>query len=113
MIGTFGDHLPTPAAQESLVATLAWLAERSNVDTSAGATTTFESRGSNRWPRGAAVTTPTIAGHRDMTYTECPGDALYAVVHDELQARVEAHRQAWDHPADGLSPAIRLGIVEE
>ena len=43
MVGDFSDHLPTEAAQQSLVATLAWLAERSAVDTSPGATTSFVS----------------------------------------------------------------------
>ena len=112
MIGTFSDHLPTPAAQASLVATLAWLAERSDLDTTPGAVVSFTSRGSNRWPKGAEVTTPTIAGHRDMTYTECPGDALYDLVRGDLTARVDAHRQAWTASNDGLSPAIRLGVPD-
>lgn len=112
LIGTFGDRLPTPAAQASLVATLAWLAERSGLDTSPGATATFTSRGSNRWRAGVEVTTPTIAGHRDMTYTACPGDALYDLVRGDLAARVDAHRRAWHAAADGLSPAIRLGVPD-
>jgi hypothetical protein len=110
LIGNFGDHLPTPAAEASLVATLAWLAERSGLDTSPGATATFTSRGSNRWRAGVEVTTPTISGHRDMTFTACPGDALYDLVRGDLTAHVDARRRAWQTPADGLSPAIRLGI---
>ena len=51
-----------------------WLGGHSALDTSPGATTTFVSRGSQRWAAGRAVTTPTIAGHRDMTFTGCPGD---------------------------------------
>ncbi len=113
MIGTFSDHLPTEAAQASLVATLAWLAERSSIDTSPGAQTSFVSRGSNRWKAGTAVSTSTIAGHRDMTYTECPGDALYALVHGDLMARVHAHRASWHDASNGLTPAIRLGTQQE
>lgn len=113
MVGTFDDHLPTAAAQESLVATLAWLAERSGIDTSPGATTSFVSRGSDRWRRGVPVTTATIAGHRDMTYTACPGDALYGLVHGDLTARVHAHRATWHDTTQGPAPAIRLGIPEE
>jgi hypothetical protein len=78
-----GDHStepPTPEAAASMVALLAWLGERYQVDTSPGATTTFTSRGSNRWPAGTSVTATTISGHRDMSQTACPGDAGYALV---------------------------------
>ena len=41
------------------------LAGRSGIALGDGATATFTSRGSNRHPAGAQVTTPTIAGHRE------------------------------------------------
>src|SRR5688500_18291358 len=52
--------------------------------------TTFVSRGSNRWPAGASVTTSTIAGHRDMSMTTCPGDAAYPLVKEAFPAEVTA-----------------------
>ncbi len=33
-----------------------------------------------KFKAGAAVTLPVIAGHRDANYTECPGDAFYALL---------------------------------
>lgn len=78
-----GDHRtepPTAAALDSLTRLLAALAARYAIETSAGATTSFVSRGSNKWPKGRTVTTATIAGHRDMSLTECPGDACYALL---------------------------------
>lgn len=78
-----GDHTqepPTPAAQEAMVGLLALLAGRYDIDPRPGAQASFVSRGSNRWPQGHPVTTPTIAGHRDMSLTTCPGDAAYAMV---------------------------------
>jgi hypothetical protein len=84
--------LPTAAAMTSLTRTLAFLADRYGLDTRPGATATFVSRGSQRWRRGVSVTTPTISGHRDMSYTSCPGDAFYPVVHTQLQAMVQAER---------------------
>jgi len=80
MIGNFTDHAPTPAAQESLARTLLFLADRYDIDTDPTATTTFASRGSNKFPSGAVVTTSTISGHRDVTYTACPGDTSYALL---------------------------------
>jgi hypothetical protein len=78
-----GDHSsepPSDAAVTSMREVLAMLGERHRLDLGHGATTSFVSRGSNRWPAGVEVTTSTIAGHRDMSRTACPGDAAYALV---------------------------------
>ncbi len=114
LIGDFTTVRPTPDARAALVRLLAWLAQRYGVDTAPGATVSFVSRGSNRWPAGTSVTTPTICGHRDMTYTECPGDAFYPDVRDKLPADVHAYRLAHPLPAvpadpTGLVPADREG----
>ncbi len=39
------------------------------------------------------VTTTTIAGHRDMSFTGCPGDMLYPIVRNQLPAAVTQERQ--------------------
>ncbi len=88
-----GDHqteAPTAAAQTSMVALLAWLAGRYGIDPSPGATTTFTSRGSQKWPAGTTVTTTTIAGHREMSNTVCPGDAAFVLVRDRFPTQVQA-----------------------
>ncbi len=88
-----GDHRsapPSPEAQASMVSLLAWLAERYGIDPRPGATASFVSRGSNRWPAGTSVTTATIAGHRDMSRTACPGDAAYHLVREDFPGRVAA-----------------------
>ncbi len=108
LIGEFTSVAPTAAAQASLVKVLAWLADRWDIDVSAGATTTFTSRGSQKWKAGTVVTTPTIAGHRDMSYTACPGDQLYALIPD-LRTRVIAQLDAW---SGAMRPARRLGPVQ-
>ena len=92
-IGDFTSSAPTPEARSSMVALLAMLADRYGVDTSPGATVSFTSRGSNRWPAGAEITTSTIAGHRDMSMTACPGDVLYDDVVNRFPADVTALRQ--------------------
>ncbi|MGH2689561.1 MAG: peptidoglycan recognition protein family protein, partial [Actinomycetota bacterium] len=90
-----GDHrqvAATEAAQAGMIALLGWLADRYRVATDPGSTTTFTSRGSNRWRAGTLVTAPTIAGHRDMSRTTCPGEAAYALVRDVFPAAVTAWR---------------------
>ncbi len=94
LIGDFTSVMPSPEALDSLTRTLAWLADRSALDTAPGAFTSFVSRGSNRWSSGTEVVAATISGHRDMSSTACPGDTFYPVVHDQLQATVHAFRAA-------------------
>lgn len=88
LIGDFTDELPTEAAQQSLVDTLAWLADRYEIDVGPGTTISFLSRGSNRWPEGTKVVTSPIAGHRDMSLTSCPGDAFYPRLEEVIAPRV-------------------------
>lgn len=86
-----GDHTvepPTPEAINAMTHLLAWLGEREDIDTSPGATTTFVSRGSNLWAPGEQVTATTIAGHREMSSTACPGDAAFTLVKNEFPQQV-------------------------
>lgn len=80
-----GDHQaadPTPAAWAAMGRLLGALARRHRIPLAAGATATFVSRGSNLHPAGTTVTTPTIAGHRTMSRTACPGDRVVARLAD-------------------------------
>ena len=88
-----GDHqevAPTEAAQASMVALLAWLAGRYDIDPSPGSTVEFVSRGSNLHPEGELVVTPTITGHRTMSRTTCPGDRAFDLVKNSFPDRVTA-----------------------
>jgi hypothetical protein len=104
LLGDFTTEMPTLAALASLHATLAWLADRYALDTTPGATTTFVSRGSNRWPKGKPVVASVISGHRDMSQTACPGDAFYPYVRDRLPAAVDLARRG-SFPAPTVVPA--------
>lgn len=102
-----GDHTaaaPSDAAVSTMTALLAWLADRSGIDTRPGAVTQFTSRGSNRHPEGTLVETPTITGHRTMSQTACPGEAAFALVRDRLPADVTARRS-------GASPTTSTAPV--
>ncbi len=116
LLGDFQVAPPTPAALDALVRVLAWLARRDGIDVAPGATATFRSRGSDRWRAGTTVTTPTIAGHRDMTYTACPGAAMYALL-PAVREQVALTVARWAAPPapgpDGLRPAQRIGRVAD
>ena len=114
LVGDFTLADPTPAMIDSLVRVLAWLGTRYGIDTYPDATTSFISRGSNRHKAGAMVTTSTIAGHRDMSFTECPGDHVYRLITSGLRDRVNAQRFAWmgAPPKNGVYHAKRLGRVD-
>lgn len=93
-LGCFiGDHqaqAPTDAARLGMISLLAALAGTYGIETAPGSMTTFVSRGSNRWPAGESVTTTTIAGHRDMSQTACPGDFAYDLVRTVFPTEVTA-----------------------
>lgn len=90
LIGDFRREPPTEAAQDTLVALLAHLADTYGVPVGSDASSSFVSRGSNRWPEGSTIHTPTITGHRDMSQTTCPGDHADAIVRGDLPGRVAA-----------------------
>jgi hypothetical protein len=106
LLGDFADTPPTQPALDALIKVLAWLSGRYAIDIAAGAAATFASRGSQRWTAGTTITTPTIAGHRDMSYTECPGSALYDLL-PIIRLQAIDQRNAW---RTTLKPARRLGV---
>lgn len=89
LIGNHGEAPVSDEAKAGLVQLLTWLGHRHGLDTTAGASTTFTSRGSNRWPAGTEVTTATISGHRDMSQTTCPGDFAYNLLADDIPNQVQ------------------------
>ena len=91
-IGDYSAAPPPQVSIDSMLRVLAWLADRYDIDTQPGSSVEFTSRGSNRWKEGTTVVTPTICGHRDMSMTECPGDATYPLVTDEFPNLVSALR---------------------
>ncbi len=103
-IGNLSETDPTQAATDSMVELLAWLAVQRNIDIQPGATVSFTSRGSNKWPQGTEITTPTIAGHRDMSQTSCPGDRGYAFVTGRLPELVLAMVNGVEPPPASDNP---------
>jgi len=106
LLGNHVDVAPTVAAQTSLTRTLAWMAGRFSLNTYADASTTFVSRGSNKFPAGQTITTPIISAHRDVTFTACPGDAAVALLPDWRRRVHTTLAATWE--TDGLQRADRV-----
>jgi hypothetical protein len=75
LIGTFGSASPPTVATSALRRLLAWKLDVHHVDPMA--TIRVTSGGSSRYAAGQTISLPTIAGHRQVSNTECPGNALY------------------------------------
>ncbi|HEV2005223.1 MAG TPA: N-acetylmuramoyl-L-alanine amidase [Candidatus Limnocylindrales bacterium] len=86
MLGTFDSQLPTVAARTSLEKLIAWIAERHSLNPTASHLYTNPVQGTSKW-------LPTIAGHRDVNQTDCPGATLYAylpTIRKDVAARIAA-----------------------
>jgi len=78
-VSVIGDYRSTQisaAAKASLEQLLAWRLDVAHVDPLS--TVSRISGGSPKFPRGVPVLVRAISGHRDVNFTDCPGNALYA-----------------------------------
>jgi hypothetical protein len=75
IMGNFTDGLPPKAARAAVVRLVAWRQRLASIDPLG--TTVLTSAGSSRYSAGVQVRLNTLAGHRDVSATACPGDALY------------------------------------
>ena len=103
LLGDFMVRRPSAEMVASLVALLALLADQHALSADLSATVSFVSRGSERWPTGSTVTARPISGHRDMSFTYCPGDVVYPMLADEIPARVAAVRTQPAPPPTALA----------
>jgi hypothetical protein len=78
MIGSFGSAKPPAAAIASLEELLAWKLDVAHIDPLS--TLTWKSGGNPRFANGIPVFLRAISGHRDTGFTDCPGNALYALL---------------------------------
>jgi hypothetical protein len=86
IMGNFQNVLPPAEAQESLARTVAWKFAVHGI--AANTSITVTSAGSNKYSSGTAVRLNTIAGHRDVGLTACPGNLFYGRM-DAMRNRVQ------------------------
>ena len=78
VIGDFAADAPPAAALASLEKLLAWKLKIHHLDPRGTARLRCDS--SDRYSRGAKVTFPVVAGHRQANHTECPGNIFYPLL---------------------------------
>jgi hypothetical protein len=78
VIGSYDKVKPTAAATAALEQLLAWRLDLAHVNPNSALTWT--SGGNPRFANGVPVFLRTISGHRDTGFTDCPGNALYAML---------------------------------
>lgn len=78
VIGNFAGDAPPAAALASLEKLLAWKLKIHHLDPRGTARLTCDA--SDKYARGARVTFPVIAGHRQANHTECPGNIFYPLL---------------------------------
>ena len=111
-IGDFSSIEPSPEAMEAAAHLLAWQAATYRIDLSEGSQVRFVSRGSTLWSAGTEVATDPIAGHRDMSQTTCPGDALYPQVRAQLWPDARALVAA-SQPSQAPTPSVASVPTEQ
>ncbi len=79
VLGDFQEALISQAAKQALVRLLAWKLSLHGVPVQGQVVVRVDPAGAvySRFPAGAKVSLPRIAGHRDADSTECPGNTLY------------------------------------
>ena len=80
LLGDFDKTEPTPEMIDDLARQLGWLGATYNIELDQKKAVTFVSRGSNKWKKGVRVKARPISGHRDMSYTACPGANVYPLL---------------------------------
>ena len=78
LLGSYNTVGISAAARASLVKLLAWRLDVAHVDPLSFLNAI--SRGNSKFPAGIPVNLRAISGHRDVYFTECPGNALYAEI---------------------------------
>lgn len=84
LIGTFDDAPPPPVQLEAVGRLLGWRLGLDSADPRGTVQLTSGGGAFTHFPRGAALTLPSIIGHRDLDATECPGEQGYIAL-DEIR----------------------------
>jgi hypothetical protein len=87
LVGNFEEEQPSSEMLESLARLLGWLSRLYDIELFQNKRVTFVSRGSNKHARGTKVRARPISGHRDMSFTACPGKNVYPLLAHSIPAR--------------------------
>ncbi|MGN6034883.1 N-acetylmuramoyl-L-alanine amidase [Brevibacterium casei] len=77
VLGTYSGSAPSSAAQRAVERVVAWKANMFAFSPTGSMTLTSGGGSTSKYPEGKSVTLKTVSGHRDTSYTDCPGTAFY------------------------------------
>ncbi|EWT07530.1 hypothetical protein N864_06380 [Intrasporangium chromatireducens Q5-1] len=102
-LGNYSTSAAPSAMVDAIARFASWRLGLAHVDPK-GSTTLISQGGSgNRYSYGQTVRLPTIFAHRDVGYTECPGDNLYAAV-----PTIRSKARAYSGSAAIFDPSINF-----
>ncbi|MGR6092296.1 N-acetylmuramoyl-L-alanine amidase [Brevibacterium sp. CSND-B09] len=78
VLGTYTGSAPSTAAQNSVKRLIAWKANQYAFNPTGKMTLTSGGGSTSRYPEGRKVSLNVVSGHRDTSYTACPGNAFYS-----------------------------------
>lgn len=96
-MGTYNAAAPSSATQNAVTTIIAWKSKLHGFDPTGRSTVT--SLGSNRYPSGTTVTLNRVIGHRDVGYTDCPGNSFYP-----LMSRLASRAKSKAASMTGITP---------
>jgi hypothetical protein len=79
MLGTYSTVVPSAATQEAVAQVVAWRLS-GYFRNPAGQMVYTTGGGSDKYAAGTTLTLPVVLGHRDVSFTACPGEAGYATL---------------------------------
>lgn len=77
VLGTYTSSAPSTAAQNSVKRIIAWKSNQYGLNPTGKVTLTSGGGGTSKYGAGKKVSLNVVSGHRDTSYTECPGLAFY------------------------------------
>jgi hypothetical protein len=80
MLGTFTAARPPQPMVAAVTGLLAWKLDLTHVDPLGTTVLTSSGGSTTRYRKGTRVRLRTISGHRDTSFTACPGDAAYGML---------------------------------
>jgi hypothetical protein len=101
VLGTYSTVAPTAAAQASLVNVLAWKAQQRGIDPLGKAYYEGCAKSSYCFAHKTGAVVPTLAGHRQVMATACPGDAFMTIMPSIRQRVIDKIRSDKARPDNG------------
>ncbi|MFC0673076.1 N-acetylmuramoyl-L-alanine amidase [Brachybacterium hainanense] len=114
LLGDFSSAAVPAAAISAIAKVAGWKLGGSFVTSATSSTTVRVTADGVVHPKGTIISLPRIFGHRDVNYTDCPGDRLYAQLDAIRRGAQEAMSSGWMVHRDAYyaaGGAPKLGMV--